>query len=179
MSNLESHRLSNELEDTEQRLHANDEPRLPPELEREVFETAAVRHRSMTSTLMRIARRVHDWMKPLLYDILAFKQPSMQTDTFLQAIASDPTFAARSVRHIFFEAQHDPGLDPLEIGLKVLQQCTGVVRFGTTYTFTGRRVLDALGNLPNLRYLTAELSSLLSWDVPFPESFPQDQQQKE
>jgi hypothetical protein len=37
------------------------EPFLPVELEREIFETAAMRHPKLIPTLLRVCHRVHVW----------------------------------------------------------------------------------------------------------------------
>ncbi|KAF7300543.1 hypothetical protein HMN09_00939100 [Mycena chlorophos] len=135
------------------------QPRLPPELEREIFETAAILHPGTIPALVATARRVQEWTEPMLFRVLRFKLGTPQTEAFLHALRTKPPdFAARSVRHIFFEA-----LDrsvPLAVGLEILQKCPGIVDFGTTKAFTGRAVLDALRGLPNLRVLTLGLSSL-------------------
>nr|GAT56099.1 predicted protein [Mycena chlorophos] len=87
---------------------------------------------------------------------------TIPTQAFLRAIRTNSQeFAARSVESIFFAA---PQEIPYELGTDVLRKCTGIVRFGTTYPFTGPAVLEALGNLPNLRHLTLNLASLLAWD---------------
>ncbi|KAJ7200060.1 hypothetical protein C8J57DRAFT_1544694 [Mycena rebaudengoi] len=43
---------------------------LPPELERVVFETAALLYHTQIPTLMLVARRIHRWLQPLLYRVL-------------------------------------------------------------------------------------------------------------
>ncbi|KAJ6571193.1 hypothetical protein B0H19DRAFT_1372372 [Mycena capillaripes] len=47
-----------------------DEPRLLPELEREIFEIAAVSRPMSISTLMLIAGRISDWVEPPLYRVV-------------------------------------------------------------------------------------------------------------
>nr|GAT48989.1 predicted protein [Mycena chlorophos] len=135
------------------------DPRLPPELEQQIFETAALLHPGTIPALLVTARRVQEWTEPMLYRVLRFKLGTPQTEAFLHALRTKPPhFPARSVRYIVFEA-HMPMLPP-EVGLEVLQKCPGIVHFGTTKSFTGRVVLDALRGLPNLRVLTLGLSSL-------------------
>nr|GAT56101.1 predicted protein [Mycena chlorophos] len=138
------------------------EPRLPPELEHAIFKVAAMNFPGTIPTLMRVSRRVLEWTEPLLYRVLQFQMETIPTEGFLRAIrANSQEFAARSVESIFFEAPQDISR---ELGTELLRKCTGIVRFGTTYPFTGTAVLEALGNLPNLRHLTLNLGSLLSWD---------------
>ncbi|KAJ7059732.1 hypothetical protein C8F01DRAFT_1145482, partial [Mycena amicta] len=44
-----------------------DGPRLPRELEREIFELAAEIHPSTVAVLLRVAHRVQEWTEPFLY----------------------------------------------------------------------------------------------------------------
>ncbi|KAJ6543046.1 hypothetical protein B0H19DRAFT_1172653 [Mycena capillaripes] len=46
------------------------EPRLPPELEVLIFETAALSHPAAIPKLMLIAHRVKHWVEPLLYTVV-------------------------------------------------------------------------------------------------------------
>ncbi|KAJ7615378.1 hypothetical protein FB45DRAFT_1035373 [Roridomyces roridus] len=43
---------------------------LPPELERLIFETAALRYPGRIPTLLLLAKRVHEWIEPLLYQVI-------------------------------------------------------------------------------------------------------------
>ncbi|KAJ7263470.1 hypothetical protein C8J57DRAFT_1470772 [Mycena rebaudengoi] len=43
---------------------------LPPELERAVFETAALLYHTQIPTLMLVAQRFHTWLQPILYRVL-------------------------------------------------------------------------------------------------------------
>ncbi|KAJ7095067.1 hypothetical protein C8R44DRAFT_813875 [Mycena epipterygia] len=42
-------------------------PRLPPELERLVFESAALSHATDIPNLILVAWRIKNWVEPLLY----------------------------------------------------------------------------------------------------------------
>ncbi|KAJ7766015.1 hypothetical protein B0H16DRAFT_1522792 [Mycena metata] len=48
----------------------NAEPYFPPELEREIFELAAVWYPRAIPALLRVCHRVHYWIEPLLYTVL-------------------------------------------------------------------------------------------------------------
>ncbi|KAF7304549.1 hypothetical protein HMN09_00857600 [Mycena chlorophos] len=50
-----------------------EEPRLPPELERVIFEFAAWGDRRATLKLLLVARRVHVWLEPLVHRVLIFE----------------------------------------------------------------------------------------------------------
>ncbi|KAJ6585712.1 hypothetical protein B0H19DRAFT_1110562 [Mycena capillaripes] len=70
----------------------------PLDLEREIFETAAVRSRAMILTLLRVCRRVHAWLEPLLYRVIHAKH---QHDTIISTVSSKPaTFLQNAVRHV-------------------------------------------------------------------------------
>ncbi|KAF7362822.1 hypothetical protein MVEN_00632000 [Mycena venus] len=74
------------------------EPVFPPELEREIFETAAVRDPDLIPTLLRVCHRVHAWVEPLLYRVLII--PDSITPQ-LAAVQSKPTpFLQNAVRHV-------------------------------------------------------------------------------
>ncbi|KAJ7673883.1 hypothetical protein DFH06DRAFT_751024 [Mycena polygramma] len=78
---------------------SSEAPTLPPELEQEIFETTAVRHRSAIPALLRVCHRVHAWVEPLLYRVLSPSSP----DSILAAQTKSAEFLRRSVRHVFFE----------------------------------------------------------------------------
>ncbi|KAJ7150783.1 hypothetical protein C8R46DRAFT_1124127 [Mycena filopes] len=48
----------------------NLEPALPPELEREIFEFAALWYPTTITSLLRVCHRVHCWINPFLYTVL-------------------------------------------------------------------------------------------------------------
>ncbi|KAJ7636557.1 hypothetical protein FB45DRAFT_906819 [Roridomyces roridus] len=43
---------------------------LPPELERLIFETTALRYPGRIPTLLLLTKRVHEWIEPLLYQVI-------------------------------------------------------------------------------------------------------------
>ncbi|KAF8647505.1 hypothetical protein AX16_006661 [Volvariella volvacea WC 439] len=56
------------------------EPRLPQELERIIFEIAAHDDRNRAlPMLMRVARRVRDWLQAIVYDSIVLNDPSFYT----------------------------------------------------------------------------------------------------
>ncbi|KAJ7617594.1 hypothetical protein DFH06DRAFT_100398 [Mycena polygramma] len=70
---------------------------LPPELEREIFEIAAVLYRNLVPTLLLVCRRVHAWIEPLLYRVLSF----MDSSILLAAQNKSAEFLQNAVRHVF------------------------------------------------------------------------------
>ncbi|KAJ6531167.1 hypothetical protein B0H19DRAFT_471810 [Mycena capillaripes] len=70
----------------------------PLDLEREIFETAAVRSRAMIPTLLRVCRRVHVWLEPLLYRVVG-----ADSRLPISAVESKPaTFLQNAVRHFLY-----------------------------------------------------------------------------
>ncbi|KAF7346629.1 Peptidylprolyl isomerase [Mycena sanguinolenta] len=85
-------------------------PRFPPELERPIFEMAALAHRRTIPKLVLVAARVKQWVEPLLYqvimlwpvdqDLLGF--PPLTVEVLLRVIATkSPDFLRNSVQHIY------------------------------------------------------------------------------
>ncbi|KAJ6493186.1 hypothetical protein C8R45DRAFT_1136197 [Mycena sanguinolenta] len=50
-------------------------PRLPPELERQIFELTANSHPKAIPTLLLVAHRVKIWLEPILYSVVVFSKP--------------------------------------------------------------------------------------------------------
>ncbi|KAJ7052094.1 hypothetical protein C8F01DRAFT_1376435 [Mycena amicta] len=89
-------------------MSSDDEPRLPRELEREIFYTAALLHPLTIPTLLRVARRVLIWVEPLLYRVLTIGGPSGVAQ--LNAASSKPpAFLARAVRCLVLDGGCDYG----------------------------------------------------------------------
>ncbi|KAJ7166992.1 hypothetical protein C8R46DRAFT_1095719 [Mycena filopes] len=73
--------------------------RFPLDIEREMFETTAILHPKTIPTLLRICHRVHAWIEPLLYTVIAFSE---EDDPIIPAIQSkSPSFLRNAVRHVF------------------------------------------------------------------------------
>ncbi|KAJ7059707.1 hypothetical protein C8F01DRAFT_217913 [Mycena amicta] len=133
--------------------------RLPPELERDIFELAAENHRETLVTVLRVAHRVLDWIEPLLYRTVRVRS-SPAFDAFQRVLLTKPpTFLAASVRHVHFEACEEC---TYEICLEIISKCPGIRRIGTTKSFTGPRALEALGTLKNVNHLAVNLCGLFA-----------------
>ncbi|KAJ7633924.1 hypothetical protein DFH06DRAFT_1303319 [Mycena polygramma] len=93
---------------------------LPPELEREIFETAALRHPDLILTLLLVCHRVHLWVEPLLYRTLSFRNARV----LLAAQNKSAEFLQNAVRHLFFDTSSNSSEDK-EKDLDMLRKCTG------------------------------------------------------
>ncbi|KAJ7062750.1 hypothetical protein C8F01DRAFT_1135111 [Mycena amicta] len=135
-----------------------EDPRLPPELEREVCDLAASMHPETMPTLVRVAHRIREWTEPLLYQTVRVKR-SKQFDAFLHVLRTKPlSFLAASVRHVHFES--DP-VCTFDLCVEIISKCPGITRLGTTQVFKGPASLAPLNTLRNVRHLAISLCPLL------------------
>ncbi|KAJ7198017.1 hypothetical protein GGX14DRAFT_185246 [Mycena pura] len=77
-------------------------PKLPPELERHIFELSARAYRSSVPAYLRVAHRVHVWIEPLLYNVLVVDHSTEVPDSSCPTPAEsrDCAFLASHVRHL-------------------------------------------------------------------------------
>ncbi|KAJ6550155.1 hypothetical protein B0H19DRAFT_1265015 [Mycena capillaripes] len=139
-----------------------EDPRLPPELERLIFELAAISRPTSIPKLMLISWRVKEWVEPLLYRVVLLAKkgtrmrgfPIFTVDRFLQAIAAKPPgFFNNAVKHLFLE------VGKISEAETILSACNHV-----TNLFASRVLgLDtpALWALRDLRRLTVDLGMFL------------------
>ncbi|KAJ7029358.1 hypothetical protein C8F04DRAFT_1116694 [Mycena alexandri] len=93
----------------------------PLDIEREIFETTAIRYRKSIPTLLRVCHRVHTWVEPLLYAALHI---SKANDSILAVLRSKPaTFLQNAVRHVFLHHT----ADTKEVNQEVLSTCSGII----------------------------------------------------
>ncbi|KAJ7504182.1 hypothetical protein B0H11DRAFT_507179 [Mycena galericulata] len=106
-------------------------PHLPSELEREIFELAAARNRRSIPKLLLVARRVHEWLEPLLYHVLLFRRDRddkgptkpMPMEPIMRAIETKPrAFFYESVKHLAVNNNV-----PRANVERILSVCTGIV----------------------------------------------------
>ncbi|KAJ6471757.1 hypothetical protein C8R47DRAFT_1324843 [Mycena vitilis] len=96
----------------------------PPELERELFETTALRYTNTIPTLLRVCRRSQLWIEPLLYRVLVLVSWNPRLDAILSATASkSPAFLRRSVRHVLLGRPHSGQWERI-VGL--LRECSEI-----------------------------------------------------
>ncbi|KAJ7051269.1 hypothetical protein C8F01DRAFT_1175458 [Mycena amicta] len=79
-----------------------DSSRLPPELEREIFEIAALSNPKCICALLCVAHRVLEWIEPFLYRSIRFEDDNHITLSALRRVmqSKPPPFFAAAVRHI-------------------------------------------------------------------------------
>ncbi|KAJ7057180.1 hypothetical protein C8F01DRAFT_1153688 [Mycena amicta] len=106
------------------------ETKLPPELEREIFETTATLHRSTIPSLLRVAHRVLLWIEPFLYETIEIDESPKYLALLASASSKSPEFLARSVRRVtiytiwmVFSSSSPLGRDACS---DILRACTGI-----------------------------------------------------
>ncbi|KAJ7763204.1 hypothetical protein DFH07DRAFT_813117 [Mycena maculata] len=107
---------------------SNEPPELPPELERNIFESAAILDPQCMPMLLRVAQRVKIWIEPLLFGALSTRsetERSMMRHPYpllCKLLASrPPTFWETHVRHLCFAKRvHDSDI------LNVLNICRNI-----------------------------------------------------
>ncbi|KAJ7501935.1 hypothetical protein B0H11DRAFT_1991637 [Mycena galericulata] len=99
-----------------------DERAFPVEIEREIFETAAIRHPTLTHSLLRVSHRVHAWIERYLYRILIIRNSNPTASAFQAKPAS---FLAMAVRHasVSSEPNLESGIINLNLDGDVLSMC--------------------------------------------------------
>ncbi|KAJ7731797.1 hypothetical protein DFH07DRAFT_945088, partial [Mycena maculata] len=109
-------------------------PIFPPDLEREVFETAAILHFRTIPTLLLVAHRIFIWIEPLLYRVLepssSKRHPSSQSmdDIVRRLLRTKPaSFFETGVRDIFLGLHSDLSEEEVHT---LLRSCTKIESFG-------------------------------------------------
>ncbi|KAJ7628241.1 hypothetical protein DFH06DRAFT_1338687 [Mycena polygramma] len=151
-------------------IDSNPEPCFPPEIEREIVEIAATRHRELIPALYRVCRRVHAWVEPLRYRVMHLIDN--RSDSFFRlAETKSASFWHTAVRHLFLSRPNDLS----EPRKNIIRNCTGVINLYFNSVFE-IRYFDLLGPIclvkltlvvprdasqcrqllqhPNLRFLT-------------------------
>ncbi|KAJ7067595.1 hypothetical protein C8F01DRAFT_1228198 [Mycena amicta] len=134
---------------------ATQEPRLPPELEREIFELAADSSPlSVVRSLVLVARRVREWTEPFLFKSLTMDNAATVKQAFFPIDGSKPpAFFARAVREIIIDTESP-------VALSAFRLCTGATHVAVSSSLAKSEVMSILTHMP-LRRLAANLSSHL------------------
>ncbi|KAJ6474913.1 hypothetical protein C8R45DRAFT_1160147 [Mycena sanguinolenta] len=136
-----------------------DGPRLPPELERKIFEIAALTRPKRIPTFMLVSKRVRYWVEPLLYRVVFVEG---RVRLALRAALRDldlPAFVSSAiqqrshtcflhVRHLFIHRTVDDALVK-----NWLLACTGITNLFAQFHGTPE-VLLSISGFANLQYLT-------------------------
>ncbi|KAJ7255977.1 hypothetical protein C8J57DRAFT_1186198 [Mycena rebaudengoi] len=127
-------------------------PAFPPELEREIFEIAAIDIPQSMPQLVRVARRVCVWIEPLLYRTLIVTAP--WSDALRLAIEIHPAKSAKYLRDFLaWEYYSDK-----EWPLRILSLCSGIRNL--TLFYANSAMVTAL-EIMELRRLSVVLLDLI------------------
>ncbi|KAF7296094.1 hypothetical protein MKEN_01424500 [Mycena kentingensis (nom. inval.)] len=162
-------------------------PRLPPELERDIFELAALLNPECMPPLLLVAHRVKIWIEPLLYRVLRIcfdGIPAKPTPGKAHRLGSirkmlarrDPAFLLANIHHISFT--ESPSARPGDSGiLDVLCVCQGPdskmedLCLPPTMYHACPSLVDRLAELPNIRRFSGSIIQLIVC-AGQPDSFP-------
>ncbi|KAJ7445066.1 hypothetical protein FB451DRAFT_1568205 [Mycena latifolia] len=152
--------------------HPPAEPRLPPDLAREILEICALSRPVIIPRLMLVAWRVKNWVEPLLYRIVCTTNtppvldslPQFSSHVLLRALEDKPAdFLATSVRYLYLWPRREHHRANMEV---VLPACTGVTSLLISPKET--EFCRSLGDMSCLRRLTVNIRSLFKQ---YPEGF--------
>ncbi|KAJ7933442.1 hypothetical protein B0H13DRAFT_2262881 [Mycena leptocephala] len=116
---------------------------LPPELERELFETAAMMYPEEIPTLLRVARRILTWIELLLYRVAYLQNANPGVVRALLKPTKPPEFFHKAVRHLALESGHFSRED----ARRVLRLCKGVINLACDQSFTDPELLPILAEM--------------------------------
>ncbi|KAJ6564004.1 hypothetical protein B0H19DRAFT_1140186 [Mycena capillaripes] len=144
------------------------DPVLPTDLERIIFEIAALSEPTTIPKLMLIAWRVKDWLEPLLYRTVFLENPMstlllhaqnvglpvLHEDHLLGIIKTNPTFFQHAVKHLFI------GLSVERSTVEsVLTACTHITNLFAQFTPSDH--MRSLSALRDVRYLTIDIQAIV------------------
>ncbi|KAJ7863704.1 hypothetical protein B0H13DRAFT_2671344 [Mycena leptocephala] len=128
-------------------------PTLPTELERLIFEIAAITHPYCMPSMLRVAHRIKIWIEPLLYSILTILPESGSypetKPVFVRRIPDihkllgqrPAAFLRQHVRHVCFV-----GFPPDDLVLQLLSICDATVDLNLAFP-SSSTFISLLGNL--------------------------------
>ncbi|KDR80355.1 hypothetical protein GALMADRAFT_62319 [Galerina marginata CBS 339.88] len=132
---------------------------LPVELQREIFVVAAKVNQNSALQLARVAKRIHSWVQPLIYEMVTLG--SDDTDLFLKTMNSiSSEFFGIYVKKLCLSVSVSA-----RNAARILTVCTGVIdlAFWVDYLgmFPNRSILPLISPLP-LSRLSMEYNHFLS-----------------
>ncbi|KAK6987681.1 tyrosinase central domain-containing protein [Favolaschia claudopus] len=121
-------------------------PVFPPEIEREVFECAALSLCGTIPNLLLVAHRVHQWIEPILYRIVRINTSNidMVHSLFTAMSSKPPQFFQNSVRHLSIEQTYPTTTAARN---ELLSLCTGLTTFGCSNSLVNSSLLPILAQL--------------------------------
>ncbi|KAJ7643434.1 hypothetical protein DFH06DRAFT_1213212 [Mycena polygramma] len=147
-------------------------PALPTELERRIFEIAAMTRPLSIPTYMLVAARVRIWLQPLLYRTIVVRAMNIQNNTpdghpifyeatFLEIMVSKPTAFKETLRHLFILSGR------IQDAERILSLCGSVDNLWIScdsYTHEPRVSVSLIAQLP-LKRLYCNLPDLFARQI--------------
>ncbi|KAJ6563999.1 hypothetical protein B0H19DRAFT_74829 [Mycena capillaripes] len=144
-------------------------PRLPPELERIIFEIVALSRATTIPKLMLIAWRVKDWLEPLLYRTVVIGDssqlninhrrtvglPDFREARLLQIIETKPSFLQHAVKHLFIGVYAEGSAVD-----RIVVACPHITHLFAPFDPSDH--IRALSTLRDVQYLTAHVALILT-----------------
>ncbi|KAJ6458042.1 hypothetical protein C8R47DRAFT_1203298 [Mycena vitilis] len=133
---------------------------LPPELEREIFEITAIQDPRSIPALLRVCRRVHTWVEPLLYRILIIFEWNSR---LASALTSKPAaFLKAAVRHAYL---HLDGSQKAVKVAEILSKCSGIINLVLGGDWDSE-ILDSLHSMrPQKLDIATSLHNASIWGI--------------
>ncbi|KAJ7466840.1 hypothetical protein B0H11DRAFT_2047861 [Mycena galericulata] len=155
---------------------ADVEPKLPPEIERIIFEIAAVSRPVTIPKLMLVARHACSWVEPLLYRVVCVSDsqpidgfPDFTMDILEKALKAKPaSFFKDAVRHVFVGFTGD-FFDPFFFRRikSFLTACTGITALYIADCYLPpMQMLEHLDVMP-LQRLTVKIGAIFDGGLYF------------
>ncbi|KAJ7088702.1 hypothetical protein C8R44DRAFT_444000 [Mycena epipterygia] len=134
-------------------------PILPTDLEREIFEAAAIMHPQTIPVLLRVARRVLIWIEPFLYRVTLVQTGHSMSDAVRRAMKTKPpSFFENGIRHLFL-AQTLPRWSEEDV-CGLLRLCPRLVSLTIISGFAYHPLLPILLGMQQLRRWNGSLKDL-------------------
>ncbi|KAJ7055527.1 hypothetical protein C8F01DRAFT_453246, partial [Mycena amicta] len=141
-------------------MSSDDEPRFPPEMEREIFLTTALLYPSTIPPLLRVAHRVLIWVEPVLYRILHIGDDPLHVARLTAASSKPPAFLAQAVRCVVL---HNGGRNN-DAAHRTLSWCTGVTSLAGRPDIYAPELLPILSAMPVQR-LTGLMTTIIDGEI--------------
>ncbi|KAJ7055824.1 hypothetical protein C8F01DRAFT_1157800 [Mycena amicta] len=147
----------------------NDEPRLPLDLERDIFILAVTIYPKTRPHLLLVARRVFEWIGPLRYKFLRIDEdPWNSKGRFVQSSLDFTNedfpiarILASGARHLVVDRTNDwASADKLEESRRLLRLCTNTTHLAALGPVVSSALLPILESMPNLRVVALHLDHL-------------------
>ncbi|KAK7045163.1 hypothetical protein R3P38DRAFT_3433930 [Favolaschia claudopus] len=137
------------------------EPRLPLDLERLLFETAALANPGQIPTLVLVSHRIRAWLQPLLYQIIYLAThptpgfPVIPFEFLCTALEARDPLVCNSVQHVLIEniLSHPSLPDSGSFLHQLITRCPNITN---VYSFWLKGFQAELASLVNLRHLSIE-----------------------